>query len=64
MSSNPLEPWNFRTFQPLKSPILSMADGYLESHYAEYEQRKAAWLKKKKKIQPRPLTPKPEDEAL
>ena len=41
-----------------------MADGYLESHYAEYEQRKAAWLKKKKKIQPRPLTPKPEDEAL
>ena len=26
-----------------------MADGYLESHYAEYEQRKAAWLKKRKK---------------
>ena len=26
-----------------------MADGYLESHYAEYEQRKAAWLKKKEK---------------
>ena len=50
--------------EPLKSKILSMADGYLESRYAEYEQRKAAWLKKKKKIQPRPLTPKPEDEAL
>ena len=41
-----------------------MADGYLESHYAEYEQRKAAWLKKKKKLKPRPLSPKPEDEAL
>ena len=38
-----------------------MADGYLESHYAEYEQRKAAWLKKK---QARPLIEKPEDEAL
>ena len=24
-----------------------MADGYLESHYAEYEKRKAAWLKRK-----------------
>lgn len=23
-----------------------MADGYLESHYAEYEKRKAAWQKK------------------
>jgi hypothetical protein len=53
-----------KTFPPLKSKILSMADGYLESRYDEYERRKAAWLKKKKKIQPRPLTPKPEDEAL
>ncbi len=26
-----------------------MADGYLENHYAEYEKRKAEWLKKKKK---------------
>ena len=26
-----------------------MADGYLESHYAEYEKRKAEWLKKKNK---------------
>ena len=42
-----------------------MADGYLESHYAEYELRKAAWLKKKrKKTVPRPLVEKPEDEAL
>lgn len=40
-----------------------MADGYLESHYAEYEQRKAAWLKKRKN-RPRPLVEKPEDEAL
>ena len=41
-----------------------MADGYLESRYDEYERLKAAWLKKKKKIQPRPLVEKPEDEAL
>jgi len=27
-----------------------MADGYLESHYAEYEKKKAAWLKKKNSI--------------
>ena len=26
-----------------------MADGYLESRYAEYEKRKAEWLKKKKR---------------
>ena len=26
-----------------------MADGYLESHYAEYEKKKAELLKKKKK---------------
>lgn len=26
-----------------------MADGYLESHYAEYEKRKAQWLKKQNK---------------
>jgi hypothetical protein len=25
-----------------------MADGFLESHYAEYEKRKAEWLKRKK----------------
>lgn len=28
-----------------------MADGYLETHYAEYEKRKAAWLKRKKYTQ-------------
>ena len=27
-----------------------MADGYLESHYAEYEKRKAEWLKKQKHL--------------
>ena len=26
-----------------------MADGYLETHYAEYEKKKAEWLKKKSK---------------
>ena len=26
-----------------------MADGYLESHYQDYERKKAAWLKKQKK---------------
>ncbi len=41
-----------------------MADGCLGSHYAEYEQRKAAGLKKKKKKRPRPLVEKPEDESL
>lgn len=40
-----------------------MADGYLETHYAEYEKRKAAWLKKKKHIVPR-VSQKPEDETL
>jgi len=33
-----------------------MADGYLESHYAEYEKKKAEWLKKKKKWSNRQLT--------
>lgn len=38
-----------------------MADGYLESHYAEYEKRKAEWLRRKR-IAPHPR--KQEDEAL
>ena len=38
-----------------------MADGYLESHYAEYEKRKAEWLKRKHNT---PHPRKPEDEAL
>jgi len=28
--------------------VTVMADGYLETHYAEYEKKKAEWLKKKK----------------
>ncbi len=40
-----------------------MADGYLESHYAEYEKRKAAWLKRKTRIS-RPDPAREEDEAL
>ena len=40
-----------------------MADGYLESHYAEYEKKKAAWQKKKKYFAI-PRLQKPEDEAL
>ena len=39
-----------------------MADGYLENHYAEYEKRKAEWLKKKKRFSS-PAN-RPEDEAL
>lgn len=27
-----------------------MADGYLESHYAEYEKKKAVWLRKKNSL--------------
>ena len=39
-----------------------MADGYLESRYAEYEKRKAEWLKKTKHCTPH--VNRPEDEAL
>lgn len=45
-----------------------MADGYLESHYAEYEKRKAAWLRRKSHMsarKPVPVNPqRDEDEAL
>ena len=34
-----------------------MADGYLESHYAEYEKKKAEWLKKKDKWSNRKIGP-------
>ena len=34
-----------------------MADGYLESHYAEYEKKKAEWLRRKHKYQPRLADP-------
>jgi len=43
-----------------------MADGYLEQHQADYEARKAAWLRKKAHLpkQMHPLIKKPDDEAL
>lgn len=43
-----------------------MADNYLEKHREEYEQRKAAWLRKKKHLGTNAVRniPKPEDEAL
>ena len=45
-----------------------MADGYLETHYAEYEKRKAAWLRKRSRLpsrKPAPsIPPRPDDEAL
>jgi len=43
-----------------------MADNFLEKHYEQYEARKAAWLRKKKKM-PRLHSrqiQRPEDEAL
>ena len=39
-----------------------MADGYLESRYADYEKRKAQWLKQHKHRPAR--ADKPDDEAL
>lgn len=43
-----------------------MADNFLERHREEYEQRKAAWLRKKKHLsrQPKAKLQKPDDEAL
>lgn len=44
-----------------------MADNYLERHREDYEQRKAAWLRRKKhlpKLSSRPKPQKPDDEAL
>ncbi len=42
-----------------------MADGYIERHYADYEARKAAWLRQKRLPKARqPQVEKPEDEAL
>ncbi|MCR4583389.1 MAG: dehydrogenase [Prevotella sp.] len=46
-----------------------MADGYLEKHHADYEARKAAWLKKKSHLPKGYVATarqiqRPEDEAL
>ncbi|MBR5729362.1 MAG: dehydrogenase [Prevotella sp.] len=40
-----------------------MADGYLESRQQEYEKRKKAWLKKKRKDTERNIQ-RPDDESL
>ena len=44
-----------------------MADNFLERHREEYEQKKAAWLRKKKhlpKLRKSGTISKPDDEAL
>lgn len=43
-----------------------MADGYLEKHHADYEARKAAWLRKQRHLpKGRPAQiERPDDEAL
>lgn len=46
-----------------------MADNFLERHCEDYEQRKAAWMKKKKlhikgKTKVQPSIKRPDDEAL
>ena len=44
-----------------------MEDGFLESHREEYERRKAAWLRKKKRCPVikggKPIPEEPEEEA-
>ncbi|MBO4826760.1 MAG: dehydrogenase [Prevotella sp.] len=43
-----------------------MADNFLERHHEDYEQRKAAWLRKKKHLPKNAQRniQRPEDEAL
>ncbi|PIN27440.1 dehydrogenase [Prevotella intermedia] len=43
-----------------------MADNFLEKHHEEYEQRKAAWLRKKKHLKAKKVRNirKSDDEAL
>ncbi len=44
-----------------------MADNFLEKHYEEYEERKAAYLRKKRHVlsrQKHHLPERPEDDAL
>ena len=42
-----------------------MADGYLEKHREEYEERKAVWLRKKSHMPKlRKKLERPDDEAL
>jgi hypothetical protein len=42
-----------------------MADNFLERHYEEYEQRKAAWLRRKRHLpKVKSALQRPDDEAL
>ena len=43
-----------------------MADNFLERHREDYEQRKAAWLRRKKHLPKikKPTSQRPDDEAL
>lgn len=42
-----------------------MADNFLERHYRDYEERKAAWLRNKKHMPKiKRQLPKPDDESL
>ena len=43
-----------------------MADNFLERHREDYEQRKAAWLRRKKHLPKikKPAFQRPDDEAL
>ena len=43
-----------------------MADNFLERHREDYEQRKAAWLRRKKHLPKikKPAIQRPDDEAL
>lgn len=42
-----------------------MADNFLERHFRDYEERKAAWLKNKKRMPKiKRQLQKPEDESL
>lgn len=42
-----------------------MADNFLEKHRQDYEERKAAWLSRKKhKLTPKRQIQKPDDESL
>lgn len=42
-----------------------MADNFLERHHEEYEQKKAAWLRKKRHLpKQKTMLRRPDDEAL
>jgi hypothetical protein len=46
------------------SNFKNMADNYLEKQREQYEARKAAWLKKRKTMKKKPLTPAPASSSL